>query len=193
MKKRLLSILLIIAVILAIFTASVLIVAFDSNNYPGHSDNVIEFLKGNELLNPIIFSDREIAHMQDVKFLFDIIKVIFYITIILFLFALISLIKVKDYATVARSFILSGTLSISFLILLYLLSLDFNYFFIKFHHMFFANDLWHLPESSMLVNYFPKQFFNNALKRIFILVFAISSATLINGIILRFRRKDVRS
>ena len=47
--------------------------------------------------------------------------------------------------------------------------------------------------SDNIIKLFPKEFFNTALKRIFLFIIVISSAILINGIILRFNRKNVHT
>jgi len=193
MKKRILAILLGISLILTIFLSSILIVTFDKTNYSGHTNNVLKFLNGKESLNPEIFSEREISHMEDVKSLCNLFKTLFYISFLISIFLLFVLIKKKNYDLISNTFIYSGLSSISLLIILFLLSLNFDSFFTNFHYLFFTNDLWLLPENSMLIKLFPKEFFNTALKRIFLFIIVISSAILINGIILRFNRKNVHT
>ncbi|MBU4242275.1 MAG: DUF1461 domain-containing protein [Nanoarchaeota archaeon] len=193
MKKKIIAILATISLILTIFLSSILLVTFDKQNYPGHTNNVLEYLNGNENLNPDMFSEREITHMEDVKFLCNLVKILFYISLFFSIGLLVILIKIKDYSLISKIFLYSSLISLGLLILLYLLSLNFNSFFTNFHYLLFTNDLWLLPENSMLIKSFPKEFFNVALKRIFLFITVISSAILINGLILRFRRKDVHS
>ena len=109
-----------------------------------------------------VFGEREKQHMVDVKVLFQrgyqIRNIGLFIVIAAFL------IKVRHSKREAyRSLILSSMLSLSFVLLLFILiQIDFNKYFTHFHEIFFNNDLWLLnPETDVLIQMLPLEFFTN--------------------------------
>lgn len=133
-----------------------------------------------------VFEEREIMHMVDVQYLFlagmkirnysVIIGVI--LLVILFLMSKKRMIKplCKVYLWVMAVILVIA------IIFGVIMIIDFNVLFLKFHHIFFDNDLWLLDiNTDVLIQMLPEQFFNDAALAIvlymalFILVPAIAS------------------
>lgn len=108
------------------------------------------------------FSDREIAHMKDVKYLFLTFELIRNISIGLFLSTGITMIfidKSKLYLPKIYKY-LSITTLVLLIMLVVTVSMNFNNAFEIFHQMFFDNDLYLLdPNVDLLINILPLRFF----------------------------------
>lgn len=108
------------------------------------------------------FSDREIAHMKDVKYLFLTFELIRNISIGLFLSTGITMIfidKSKLYLPKIYKY-LSITTLVLLIMLVVTVSMNFNNAFEIFHQMFFDNDLYLLdPNVDFLINILPLRFF----------------------------------
>lgn len=111
------------------------------------------------------FNTREIAHMEDVRGLFlgGIAMRRGCIMIMALCLILLFLLKTKFKNTFPRAVLwgsglfLPGSAATAFII-----STDFNRYFILFHKMFFHNDLWMLdPSTDMLINIVPEGFFSD--------------------------------
>ncbi|MFU0800976.1 MAG: TIGR01906 family membrane protein [Xylanivirga thermophila] len=111
-----------------------------------------------------VFNSREIAHMKDVKVLFNKGYTSRYIAFLLLLIMLLLLYlttKGKTLLYLAKGYIIWLIIVIILLMVLFLfISEDFMSFWIQFHHMLFDNDLWLLdPDTDILVNMVPEEFF----------------------------------
>lgn len=124
----------------------------------------------------IVFKEREIVHMEDVKNLFhagiilrNICSLLIMICgIYLYKKDKIKLLKAMKYSAI--TFIVVGGL------LAIIISQDFNKYFIVFHKIFFTNDYWILdPMESVLINMVDIYFFMNIAK----LILGISLAVLL--------------
>jgi len=71
---------------------------------------------------------------------------------------------------------------------LVIVPLQFQWFFVKFHHLFFEGESWLFPRTDTLIQLFPEQFWFNALQTWLLLVIATSSA-LAAGSYLWIRRR----
>ncbi len=110
----------------------------------------------------IVFKEREIVHMEDVKNLFNAGIILRNICGLIVLICGIYFYK-KDKVTLYKSMKYSA---IAFIIggifLCVLLSQDFNKYFVVFHKIFFTNDYWILdPTESVLINMVDIHFFMN--------------------------------
>ncbi len=135
---------------------------YEKNSVLENTKQLISYFKSNSLLTTEFFNQKEKLHLIDVKNLINKTIILFYISLV-FLIVLL-LINKKE---LQKSFFYSGI----FLILITtILSLfQFSPIFIKFHQIFFNNDLWLLnPETDNLINLFPEQFFIDFVKKIFI-------------------------
>ena len=121
------------------------------------------------------FSEREIAHMEDVRVLFmAAIRFLGFALILIILFMGSSrLLACENEPKIFRistgiGFVAGGTLVLAcFAALGAHIIRHFDQDFITFHHMFFNNDLWILdPSKDMLINIVPEGFFFDTATRI---------------------------
>ena len=147
----------------------------------GVTDEMMQYLRGNrpdlvvvaELdgVQQEFFNDREKAHMADVRNLFvGAIKLrrIAIGIVIAGILLLLILKRKQAVRTLARGYKWAcGITAVLALVLTCLISTDFNYVFIKFHHIFFDNDLWLLdPYKDDMINMLPEGFFFDTVVRI---------------------------
>ncbi len=133
------------------------------------TDVLLGYIKGNNKtldiecrINGItrsVFNDREKAHMQDVKNLYDGAIVVRNVSFVIFVLSFIYIGRSKElFIGYKYSLSLVG-LIIAFLLLFCLM--DFEGFWLAFHHLFFSfNDLYILdPRYDILVMMVPEGFF----------------------------------
>ena len=139
------------------------------------------------------FTEREIAHMADVRNLFK-----YSINLFFLLSALVVIINIISWKTIYKIIpsdylkniglgITSGTLFIiaAIGILTAVICSNFSTAFIKFHHIFFDNDLWLLdPFEDLMINMLPESFFADTALRIVLLYAVFMLLMLIFGIFL---------
>ncbi len=128
------------------------------------SSRIIAYLRGDlESLDILfegerVFNDRELEHMVDVKAIFTAMGWLKNIAVLL---AVLILIGSGKPALLWLGF--RDALMISLgtgLLLLFLISRDFTGAFIRFHEIFFTNDLWILdPRRDRLIQMLPEGFF----------------------------------
>lgn len=142
------------------------------------------------------FSQREIAHMEDVRGLFLAAIAIRRgcLVVIALVLGLLFLMKADLKRLLPRT-VCGGTL-LFFAILAVLagiISTDFSRYFIVFHHIFFNNDLWILdPSVDLLINIVPEPFFMDTAARIGVTFAVWVAAVFVVSVvvILRQRRKE---
>ena len=147
-----------------------------------------------------VFVDREKAHMVDVKALYlgaRNVRTISLIGAVILIVAAFIVGKKAATRVLCKSFL---WVSVGFLAFVGALAvwaaIDFNNFWISFHHVFFAgNDLWLLdPRTDVLIQMVPEQFFSDLVTRIIIRFISIFltlniAAAVGLGIIKRHGRK----
>lgn len=116
------------------------------------------------------FNDREKAHMVDVKRIFDTAVMMRRVAVGLFLIALGVLLSCKGnwkklipkcYMAETALFLMGAG------VIAFLFTRDFGQYFIKFHELFFSNDLWLLdPETDLMIRMLPEGFFADFAARI---------------------------
>lgn len=110
----------------------------------------------------LIYNNREILHMKDVRDIFDKIKIfssIYFLIIILMSFKYVKLGKFIEYLYTLSKYSILGS-GIVLLSMLTLILTDFSAAFYKFHEIFFTNDLWLLnPETDIMIQMLPESFF----------------------------------
>lgn len=141
-----------------------------------------------------VFNDRELLHMLDVKVIYVLMGKIKYIGIafLLLLFLPYSLYiyftcskhrnaktvqRVRQYwMHIFRALSYNGIFTLALIAALgYMLWSDFSRYFIKFHEIFFDNDLWLLnPETDRLIQMLPEVFFFDITTRMVILYALLS-------------------
>ncbi len=137
------------------------------------------------------FTEREIAHMWDVRVLFmAAIRYFAFAMMGVILMLLISRMLIcsfdrKTFRISTGSGIVFGTVlvMIGFAVLGMHIITHFDTDFITFHHMFFDNDLWILdPSKDMLINIVPEGFFFDTALRIVIYYAVLMVLMLASGI-----------
>ncbi|OLS02849.1 TIGR01906 family membrane protein [Tissierella creatinophila] len=126
------------------------------------TNNLILYLKGgeNDLLRPH-FNEKEILHMEDVKELFNLARIIKYTGIIIIILGVYYFRKNKNMVLLAKTFLYGLFLNYILLTIIgFLAYKDFNKYFTYFHLIFFTNDLWILdPNRDLMIQMLPEEFF----------------------------------
>ena len=159
--------------------------------------DIIKYLKnegGNELLEPH-FNEREILHMDDVQKLFDLERMIKYITIITSFLIILYFIKKEQILTLGKTLfygLFSNYIVLS--VLGILLLLDFNKYFTYFHLIFFTNELWLLdPATDLMIQMLPEEFFFGMAKKIGLSFFLYLAIIQVIGFLIIRRDKNERT
>ncbi len=120
------------------------------------SKKITDFLLHGNSLPVEIMSERAVIHMFDVR---DIYQRAIAIPIIVCLISLIFF--YLERAKLTKKILLSGPiLAITFYLILGVTGKKvFDFLFIKFHHIFYTNDLWMLDPNDMLIKLYPDEFF----------------------------------
>lgn len=107
------------------------------------------------------FNEKEVLHMQDVWKLFDLAYRFMSISVTIIIVSLMTAIffRVKDellFLTLKYLFVVIGLI----VLLVAIMSFDFNKYFVIFHEIFFENDLWLLdPRTDLMIQMMPLNFF----------------------------------
>jgi len=131
------------------------------------------------------FNEAESAHMEDVKEWMVKTRIVYFSTIILFLFLLIPWYYVskrqkkihKDFSVIT---LVAGGLLIIFLF--FPIFLDFNFVFLEFHRLFFEGN-YNFPLGSNIKLLFPDIFFFNITKRILLHTLIKAVALIVVGLV----------
>lgn len=138
------------------------------------------------------FTEREIAHMEDVQELFLAAVFLRRLCLVLILFCIGTIYLTKgNLRLILPKMLFFGTLLFfgTAAVLGLIISTDFSKYFIVFHHIFFDNDLWILdPSVDMLINIVPEPFFMDT--AFFILILYGFLALLALGISFALMRKN---
>src|SRR3989344_5749950 len=135
---------------------------FSEKEITENLNQLLLYLENNEQLTTDFFNEKEKLHLKDVKNLIDKTIFIFYLSLMLLIIFLY-----LNKKELKKLFLYSG---MSLVLIPIVFSLvNFNFIFIKFHQIFFVNDLWMLnPQTDNLIKLFPEQFFINFTKKILI-------------------------
>lgn len=182
--KRFLALILIISISLTLLVLSLEFNSYNKNYYLGAYErygvlertgksldelevitiDIIEYLKGNggnELLTPH-FNEREVQHMVDVQELFDMARIVKYVSLTVSTLIIIYFISNKLHLYLGK--ILSIGLFLNHALIIFLIAListNFNKYFTIFHEIFFSNDLWILnPRTDLMIQMLPEPFFS---------------------------------
>jgi integral membrane protein (TIGR01906 family) len=137
-----------------------------------------------------LFNDRELTHMVDVKILLGkAVKLDIVLALVLAASLAVLLARVETrnrtpfYLLVGA--LVAPALAVSAMIAV---PLQFRWFFVEFHHVFFEGETWLFPRSDTLIQLFPEQFWFDALQAWLFLILAVSVALAI-GMYAWMRRK----
>jgi integral membrane protein (TIGR01906 family) len=145
------------------------------NEYIGINRRILGYLNGTANSINNWFNQKELAHMVDVKVLFQRGYLVRNISFVLLL-AILTVLFVaggKNKGNVGKA-LFNGSIVLVFLsiIMLAAVNSDFYDYFTLFHEILFTNDLWLLnPETDLLINMYPLEFFQDMASRILITFF----------------------
>jgi integral membrane protein (TIGR01906 family) len=112
-----------------------------------------------------LFNEREVGHLKDVKGLFRLCYYVLSGTLVYALayFGIVFFWR-KDRGRLAFGLVGGGSLTLVLMLALGLfIAIDFDRFFLQFHLLSFANDLWMLdPATDYLIMLFPRGFWFDA-------------------------------
>ena len=149
--------------------------------------NLLLFYKGKQF-DTSLFNEKEKGHLNDVKGLYDVARLLFYSAVIVLIGACALLRRKREIVTILKRGALLAIIIVLLLILM--ATTDFTSFFTVFHKIVFANNNWMLnPETDNLIVMFPESFFIAFVTRI--LVKTVVMAVMLLGItsVLSFRFK----
>jgi len=112
------------------------------------------------------FTQKEKAHLLDVKILLGKTLILFFSSLIIFIISMLFLLESKKTKELFYALLFGSILTL--IIVFSVLLVNFDFLFIKFHQVFFPKGNWIFPSKSKLIILFPQSFFYEALKRIFI-------------------------
>jgi integral membrane protein (TIGR01906 family) len=130
-----------------------------------------------------LFNDREVAHLKDVKGLFRLVyKVLLGTGIYALSFVGVSLFWWRDRRRLGQGLFFGGCLTLAAMLVIgVIMAVDFDGFFLKFHLLSFANDLWMLnPATDYLIMMFPQGFWFDA--ALFCAIATAAGALILGGI-----------
>ncbi len=128
----------------------------------GEENIDLTVLKGGESFE--VFNEREVGHLKDVKGLFRLVYVLLLGTgIYALVYAGVSLFWWRD-GRLYRGLVCGGGLTLVIMVAIGLAAaIDFDWLFLNFHLISFANDLWMLdPATDYLIMLFPQGFWFDA-------------------------------
>ncbi|OGY54409.1 MAG: hypothetical protein A3B15_02565 [Candidatus Buchananbacteria bacterium RIFCSPLOWO2_01_FULL_45_31] len=155
--------------------------------------NLFAYLQGKQILTASYYTEREIAHLTDVKNLVTAAKTALTVFAAIFIAALLWLLKKEEAKKTIKFIFWAGVFCFGF----YLLKAVFFFFFfdrifLLFHQLAFINDFWRLdPQTEFLIVIFPPELFADLAKRI--IVYSLAGAGLLAAIsglyLLRLKNK----
>ncbi len=137
-----------------------------------------------------VFNEREIAHMVDVKALYEGARTVAILGGILFVAIVVAGIAIyrgKFLPIFSKSFLWAGGIFLAIIVVILLLAVvDFSSFWTTFHKIFFRNQLWILdPSTDILIMMVPSQFFFDLVTKIGIWYFGIMAVLTVGMIFIR--------
>lgn len=110
------------------------------------------------------FNEREIRHMDDVRVLMGWSSILFWLSQLLLLLALSWLLHKRATRPQAARALWLGAFGALLLAgaLIVLILLNFDFFFTKFHRLFFSGETWLFSSSDTLIRLFPAAFWSDA-------------------------------
>lgn len=141
-----------------------------------YTQNLLNYLKIGTELDSTWFTTKDILHMVDVRNLYIYAHNTMLILFLIVLVSTILLYVLHKNKFLQNTLIHFNKILILFAFIIGVLCLfvfsNFNSFWIKFHEIFFTNDLWLLsPLESNLIKMFPEQFFFELVSKILIFTF----------------------
>jgi len=211
-KKKISYVLIVFFVFLVpwlVYIGNIRLVGFDINFYEKEfekyetvdnsveiTSDLISFFKMSENNEDLVksFEKDEISHLIDVKrilYRFFFVYFLFIVLALLILFGLVFSSHNKFIKYLGTSLSLGGIFTLFLSGVFYLLTLNFDWFFVRFHELFFTGN-WTFPGTSLLIKLFPQVFWIDITKKIMFNVFISANILILLGIILLLMSKYLR-
>ena len=129
------------------------------------------------------YNEKELEHMADVQDLFQCYMTLAAVCVMVSVVIFLALRSVKDKLKVIAKCLRATFILfiITFALLAFIISTNFDRYFTIFHEIFFSNDLWILdPATDLLINIVPLPFFI-AIAMYVAIIFTVLSALIILG------------
>lgn len=121
-------------------------------------DDILIGLDADDDVN-IIFRDTEVRHMEDVKDLYTILRIVSLSGAVISAGIIIYLIRKKDFDSLSSVFNNMWKYPMIFVVIIgAFVVIDFNAIFTIFHQLFFSNDDWLLYYTDVLIQLLPSAF-----------------------------------
>ncbi|MEM3374501.1 MAG: DUF1461 domain-containing protein [Candidatus Woesearchaeota archaeon] len=144
---------------------------FEKNYLLNITKNLYGYLKYKNELDRNFFNEKEESHLNDVRIIIKNLDIIYKISLVIFFILLFYFLKKKYYNELFNSFIYSGFIGISFILLIsiFYFLFGFDFLFEVFHKIFFTGNYAFDPRISNMKFIFPDIFFFDISKSIIIL------------------------
>lgn len=129
-------------------------------DYPGcYSTDIALYQQGNP-----VFNTREMKHMEDVRVVADRVQFAFGIASLVLIASLIALWRDRATRVLIPRSLLTGALVLVVLVVTIgvIAALNFQWFFVRFHRVFFAGNSWLFDHCDTLIQCFPLKFWMDA-------------------------------
>lgn len=148
-------------------------------------ENVYGFLQDKNPIN-IDFTKSEYEHLDDVKIIFNLVYLVFRISLFLLVGLSIFLIFISKYSIILNWLIFWSLVSLSLMLLLIsFIVLDFGSAFNLFHELLFPQWNRSFPEESLLIQLFPESFFVSISRYIFLSISGVSAFVMLTSLLLK--------
>ena len=140
----------------------------------------IEFLSEQRFADgTLLYNERELRHMQDVKVVVRIVMWVWRVTTVLALISGLALARESGTRSLLRVPLMIGATIVVLILagLLFYLVLNFSSFFTNFHRVFFESGTWTFSYSDTLIRLFPVRFWSDV-------ALLIAGTSLLEGLLL---------
>ena len=135
----------------------------DTNLVDSKTDELFDFFQSENNLDSEFYTPNEINHLEDVRNIFNFLKIISYILFFLILFGIIYLYYQQNFIYNLCKIIILNFL-IGFALILFIFIFPFDSLFDKMHLILFPQGNYSFDPTSNLINLFPIDFFNGFFK-----------------------------
>jgi integral membrane protein (TIGR01906 family) len=170
----------------------------DVNNALAVTKNLLSYLRfpsaGADYISS--FNEEETAHLKDVKNLIQAGLWVFYASMIsmVILGLLFYSVDKKEFLNKMPVITMSGgLLSLIFLAVFKVFTLNFKDAFVRFHNVFFSQGGWQFPETYSLVRLFPQKFFIDIVNLIVLKVLITAVILIIAGILIIIIKRGMKN
>lgn len=128
---------------------------------------LISYLNEGGELKTNYFNEKEKQHLKDVRDIIRRLNILLWSGLAIAAFITTVLLKKRNIKTLGLGLALGGLITIALITILGIMLINFQETFIKFHVLFFDNNLWLLdPATDKLIVMFPENFFYEITEKI---------------------------